>query len=171
MITMYDLTAEYAGLVAALEEAETDDDAMDIVMQIDAVTDDIMAKAENYAKIIANMKANAEGLEAQSQIIKLEAARIARKAEALNNRIEALKKRLLFAMDVTGMQRIPTSIGKFYTQKTTSVNVLDAWSVPAEFAVEQPPKIDKNAIKKAYSETGELFDGVEITVSNGLRFR
>ena len=74
-------------------------------------------------------------------------------------------------MEIAGLKQIPTSIGKFYTQKTTSVEVFDAWAVPERFATPQPPKIDRNAIKREFKETGEIFDGVEIKIANGVRFR
>ena len=171
MPRLYELTDAYAGLVAMLEDCENEEQAFDVIAQIDAVTSDISVKAENYAKIRMNLKATADELNAKAAIFKAEADRLAAKAKSAENYVKRLNEYLLFAMDLAGLKQLPTSIGKFYTQTTTSVEVLDAWAVPEEFATPQPPKIDKNAIKKAFKETGEIFNGVEINVTNGVRFR
>lgn len=171
MPRLYELTDEYAGLVAMLEDCETEEQAFEIIAQIDAVTSDISVKAENYAKIRLNLKALADEMNAKSATFKAEADRLAAKAKSAENNIKRLNEYLLFAMELAGLKQIPTSIGKFYTQSTTSVEVTDAWAVPKRFATPQPPKIDRNAIKKEFKETGELFDGVEIKTTNGVRFR
>lgn len=171
MAKLYELTDAYAGLVAMLEDVETEEQAFEIISQIDAVTSDISDKAENYAKIRMNLKATADELNAKATIFKAEAERLAMKAKSAENYVKRLNEYLLFAMEFAGLKQIPTSIGKFYTQSTTSVEVLDAYAVPQQFATPQPPKIDKNAIKKAFKETGELFDGVEVKITNGVRFR
>lgn len=171
MAKLYELTDAYAGLVAMLDDCETEEQAFEVIAQIDAVTSDISVKAENYAKIRMNLKATADELNAKAAIFKAEADRLAAKAKCAENNVKRLNEYLLFAMELAGLKQIPTSIGKFYTQCTTSVEVVDAWAVPEQFATKQPPKIDKNAIKKAFRETGELFDGVEIKETNGVRFR
>ena len=168
---MYQLTEQYADLVAMLDDCENDEQAMEILAQINEVTDDITAKAENYAYIRMNLKAEAEELAAKAAIFKAEADRLAAKAKSKENNIKRLNEHLLFAMELAGMKQIPTSIGKFYTQETTTIDVLDAWKVPAEFTTPQPPKVDKNAIKKAFKENGELPFGCEIKIQSGVRFR
>lgn len=171
MAKLYELTDAYAELVAMLEDCETEEQAFEIIAQIDAVTSDMSIKAENYAKIRLNLKASAEELSAKAKIFKAEADRLAAKAKSAENYIKRLNDYLLFAMELAGLKQLPTSIGKFYTQKTTSVEVLDAWNVPEQFTTPQPPKVDREAIKRAFKETGEIFDGVEIKITNGVRFR
>ena len=171
MSRLYELTDAYAGLVAMLEDCETEEQAFEIIAQIDAVTSDISVKAENYAKIRLNLKALADEMKAKSATFRAEADRLAAKAKSAENNIKRLNEYLLFAMELAGLKQIPTSIGKFYTQSTTSVEVTDAWAVPERFATKQPPKIDRIAIQKEFKETGEIFDGVEIKTTNGVRFR
>lgn len=171
MRRLYELTDEYAGLVAMLEDCETEEQAFEVIAQIDAVTADISVKAENYAKIRMNLKATAEELNAKAKIFKAEADRLTAKAKSAENYVKRLNDYLLFAMELAGMKQLSTSIGKFYTQRTMSVEVLDAWAVPEQFTTPQPPKVDKDAIKKAFKETGELFEGVEFKETNGVRFR
>ena len=154
-----------------LEDCETDEQAMEIIAQIDAVTNDISIKAEAYAKIRMNLKAQAEELSAKAKIFRDEADRLSSKAKSAENNIQRMNERLLFAMEIAGLRQLPTPIGKFYTQKTTRVEVLDAWAVPEIYATPQEPKVDKAAIKMAFGMTGEIPDGCDIVVSEGLRFR
>lgn len=168
---MYELTDAYAGLVAQLEDCETEDQAMEIIAQIDAVTSDIAEKGKNYALILQNFKADAADLTAKASIFKKEADRLAAKAKAKENYANRLKEYLLYAMEIAGLKQIPTDIGKFYKQSTMSVEVLDAWKVPEKFTTPQPPKVDKDAIKREFKQTGEIYEGVEIKVTEGLRFR
>lgn len=171
MSRLYELTDAYAGLVAMLEDCETEDQAMEVIAQINEVTSDISEKGKGYALILQNFKADADELEAKAAIFKAEADRLSAKAKAKKNYANRLKEHLLFAMEVAGLKQIPTAIGKFYTQTTMSVEVLDAWKVPEKFTTPQPPKVDKDAIKREFKQTGELFDGVEFKVTEGLRFR
>ena len=171
MPKLYELTDAYAGLVAQLEDCETEDQAMEIIAQIDAVTSDISEKGKSYALILQNFKADADELTAKAAIFKAEADRLTAKAKAKKNYADRLKEYLLFAMEVAGLKQIPTDIGKFYKQSTMSVEVLDAWKVPEKFTTPQPPKVDKDAIKREFKQTGELYDGVKIKVTEGLRFR
>lgn len=171
MARLYELTDAYASLVAQLEDAETDEEALAIVDKINTVTTDISAKAEAYAYIRMNLKAQADEIQAKANIFKAEADRLSAKAKSAENNIKRLNEHLLFAMGVAGMKQLPTPIGKFYTQTTTSVEVLDAWKVPQEFTTPQEPKVDRNAIKRAFKETGEIFPGCEVRTTEGLRFR
>lgn len=171
MARLYELTDAYAGLAAQLEDCETEDQAMEIIAQIDAVTSDISVKAENYARIRMNLKATADELSAKAKIFKAEADRLAAKAKSAENYIKRMNDYLLFAMELAGLKQIPTEIGKFYTQSTMRVEVTDAWSVPEQFTTPQEPKVDKDAIKRAFKETGEIFPGVEVVVTDGIRFR
>jgi tRNA nucleotidyltransferase/poly(A) polymerase len=168
---LYELTGMYAELVAMLDDCETEEQAAEIIAQINDVSSDISEKAENYAYIRMNLKAEADELAARAAIFKAEADRLNAKSKSKENHIKRMNDHLLFAMELAGLKQMPTSIGKFYTQETTSVEVLDAWKVPEQFTTPQPPKVDKNAIKKAFRETGEIFDGVEINVASGVRFR
>ena len=171
MARLYEITGAYAELAAMLEDCETEEQELEIISQINQVSVDMSEKAEKYAYIRMNLKAEADELAAKAAIFKAEADRLSAMSKSRENNIKRLNDHLIFAMNVAGLKQLPTSIGKFYTQQTTSVEVLDAWAVPEEFTTPQPPKVDKNAIKKAFKETGELLDGVEITVTEGLRFR
>ena len=171
MPRLYELTDAYASLVAMLEDCENDEQAQEIIAQIDAVTSDIADKAEAYAKIRMNLKAQAAELGAKAKIFRDEADRLSNKAKSAENSVQRLNERLLFAMELAGLRQLSTPIGKFYTQKTTRVDVLDAWAVPEAFVTPQEPKVDKAAIRTAFGMTGEIPNGCDIVITEGLRFR
>ena len=171
MPRLYELTGEYAYLTSLLEDCESEEQAAEIIEQINEVSTDIADKAEKYAYIRMNLKAEADELAAKAAIFKAEADRLNGMAKSRENHIKRLNDHLVFAMGVAGLKQLPTSIGKFYTQKTTRVEVLDAWAVPAIYTTPQEPKVDKNAIRTAFGMTGEIPDGCDIVISEGLRFR
>ena len=171
MAKLYELTGAYASLVAMLDDCETEEQAAEIIAQIDAVSSDIDDKAENYAYIRMNLKAAADELAAKATIFKAESDRLTAMAKSKENQIKRLNDHLMFAMGLAGLRQLSTPIGKFYTQKTTRVDVLDAWAVPPAFTTPQEPKVDKSAIKMAFGMTGEIPDGCDIVVTEGLRFR
>ena len=125
MPRLYELTDAYADLAAMLEDCESENQSMEIIAQIDAVKADMSIKTENYARIRLNLKASAEELKAKAAIFKAEADRLVAKAKSAENCAKRLDDYLLFAMELAGLKQIPTSIGKFYTQQTMSVEVLD----------------------------------------------
>ena len=171
MATLYNLAGAYADLFVMLNDCETEEQAEEIIEQINAVSSDISDKAENYAYIRMNLKAEADELAAKAAIFKAEADRLNGMAKSKENHIKRLNDHLLFAMGVAGLKQLPTSIGKFYTQKTTRIDVLDAWAVPEIYTTPQEPKVDKAAIKTAFGMTGEIPAGCDVVISDGIRFR
>ena len=168
---MYQLTDQWAELYAMLDDCENDEQAIEILTQINETAENINDKAENYAYIYKNMKAEASVLRAKSAILKEEAARLDCKARAKENRAKRLMDHLFFAMELGGIRCLPTSIGKFYIQKMHSVEVLDETKIPEEFTLPQPAKISKAMIIAHWNETGEIPDGCDIIQSEGVRFR
>ena len=171
MPKLYELTDAYAGLVAMLEDCETEEEAAKIAERINAVSDDISEKAEAYARIRLNLQSEAAVLKAQAASFKAEADRLAAKAKARENSVKRLQDYLLYSMEVAGMEKLRTPLGLFYPQTTMSVEITNAWAVPDKFTIPQEPKVDRDAIKRAHKETGEIFEGVEIKYTTGLRFR
>lgn len=165
MANLYELSTEYAALMAEYDAAEYDEQRAEVWAMIDALQDDIADKAEAYARIMRNMQAEAEAYKAEAQ-------RLTRKQKAAEAAVEGLKQRLMNAMTLVNATEIRTSIGKWRIQANPwSCEVTDADKIPAEYHVPQPDKIDRAALLKRFKETGEMLDGVEYTQTTGLRFR
>lgn len=170
-MTFYELNEAYSDLVSAFIDCESEEESDRLAQEIASISSDIEDKAENYAYVLQNMKAAASELASKAYIFKKEADRLQDASNSILKKIDRLKEHLLFGMKMSGIKKIRTSIGLFYTQATTRIDVLDAWKVPEEFATKQPPKIDKTAIQKAFRRTGEIPDGCDVVQSEGVRFR
>ena len=162
---LYELTDGYISLLSQLEDAETEAEQQQILQAILDVETDIAIKAENYARIKKNAEAEAESL--AKEINRLQA-----KKNAAVNLVKRVTDYLLFAMNIAGATELQTSIGKWKIQKNPpKVEILDEAKVPARFLIEQPPKIDRTAILQEFKQTGEIFDGIDIVRTEGVRFR
>ena len=162
---LYELTDGYITLLSQLEDAETEAEQQQIVQAILDIETDIAIKAENYARIKRNAEAEAESL--AKEIKRLQA-----KKAAADNLVQRVTDYLLYAMNIAGATEIKTSIGKWKIQKNPpKVNILDETKVPARFLIEQAPKIDRTAILQEFKQTGEMFDGIEIVRTEGVRFK
>lgn len=165
MSTLYELTDDYAGLLAALEFAESEDEETEIYAKLDALEGDITAKAATYARIIQDKDAEARAFAAE----KTRLMECQRAAENVSKRLKAM---LMDNMQRLGLREIRTDIGKWRIQMNPpSCEVLNPDAVPEDYRIPQPDKIDAAAILKNFRETGEIPDGVDIQRGESLRFR
>ena len=165
MKNLYELTAEYDELLAALDAAENEDEKNVYLEKLDELSGDIEHKAEAYAKIIKSKQAEAEAY-------KTEIVRLTANMRAAENVADRLKDRLLNAMTTSNITEIPTAIGKWRVQNNPwSAEIVDAEKVPIEWKIPQEPKIDRSGLVKHWKETGELVDGVQFLQRQGLRFK
>lgn len=162
---LYELTDIYTGLMSLLESAETEEEVADVLNELTAVEEEISDKAEAYARIMRNAQAEADALRAEEK-------RLAAKREKQERAIERLKNHLHYAMGIAGATELKTSIGRFKVAlNPPSAVVVDMDAVPERFLIAQPPKVDKKAIIAEWKETGEIFPGVDIQRTEGVRFR
>ena len=162
---LYELTEAYAALISLLEDCESLQEENRILEAIDAVSDDIAAKGEAYARIMRNKMAEAAAIEAEIK-------RLQARKNSASNTVDRLKENILYAMGMVGATELNTSIGKWRIQKNApSVAIMDEAKVPEEFTVPQPPKIMKIAIMQHWKETGEIPEGCDIIHGEGVRFR
>ena len=164
-MSLYTLTGEYLDAVAAYEAAETAEEAHEALDRLDAIQGEMNGKADVYARIRCNAKADAAMY--GDEIKRLTACK--RRAEALVERMDA---GILASMQATGAKKLPTSIGT-WTRKLNpySVNVLDADKVPERFLVPQPPIVDRRGMLKEFNQTGEVFDGVEFVQKESVSLK
>ena len=67
MAALYEIEARYADLLAALDCAETEEEAEAIWSQLDAMEGDVKDRAEAYARIVRSKQAEAESYKAEAQ--------------------------------------------------------------------------------------------------------
>ena len=165
MASLYELSAEYAAVVDAYDAAETDEEREALLVKLDGLCCNLSEKAEAYARLIRNKKAEALGF-------KGEIDRLTARKRAAENLVERLEAAMLDAMRMTGQREVATSIGKWRVQMNPiSADVKDWTKVPKEFRTPQPDKVDRKALTDHFKATGEIIDGVEFKQVEGIRFR
>ena len=165
MATMYEIGEGYALVLAQLEETSDPEEQESLWEQMDALDANLADKADVYAKIM-KMK------QGEIAMLKAESTRLAKLAAAAEETVQQLKDRLLETMKTAGYPKIETSIGKWYTQKNPPCcEILRDESVPSEYHIPQPDKIDRAAIIHLWKETGKQVEGANVTQETGIRFR
>ncbi|KQB92140.1 hypothetical protein GEPA3_2920 [Geobacillus sp. PA-3] len=156
---LYELAANYAELLNMAEEMESEA----LVDTLEAIRDEIELKAENIAKLIRN-------LEADAKAIREEEKRLNEKRTAIENKVKRLKSYLVEQLEHAGIQKIKRPTITVYIQDNPpSVNVVDMSVIPAEF-LKQKVEVDKKSILERI-KSGEQIPGVELKQEKGVRIR
>ena len=157
---LYDLAQNYAQLLEMADDMESDA----LVDTLEALQGEIEEKAENIAKLIKN-------LEADAKIIKEEEQRLAERRRAIEAKVDRLKAYLQEQLEVAGLQKVkrPT-ITVAIQNNPPSVEIADEKLIPSEFMIPQPAKIDKKAILERL-KNGEEIPGAKLVQGRGVRIR
>lgn len=164
MATIYELTDEYVDLLNMLEDPELDPEVLADTME--GLSGEIEAKADGYAKVIAELNAEIAGLKAEIE-------RMTNRKTTMENNVKYLKSTLQFAMETTGKTKFKTELFSFGIQKNPASVVIDEpylENIPDKYLIPQDPKIDKVKIKE------DLKAGIDIGIahleqSQSLRIR
>lgn len=153
---LYDIAEIY-------ENLENIDDEVAVATAMDAVDAALEEKLESTAKVIRNLEAEADALEAEEKRLK------ARKT-AVKNRIADIKGYVQGNLEAMGKDKVSSGIFKWSIQANApSVNILDESLIPDDYwKIERKPM--KTEIKKAI-EAGELTEGAELVRTKSLRLR
>lgn len=163
---LYDMTGEYQDILDAIEAAdgEMSDEQ---VAALEALGHSIEVKAENVAKVIRSLEADAEGL-------RQERLRFAQKEQAATNKVARLKGYLLDCLRAAGRDKIKGELLSVAVQQSgESVVVTDEKAIPAAFwrkPEPPPPEVDKKAILAAHKD-GQEVPGVAYTRTEYIRIR
>lgn len=157
-MNLYELTQNY---LHVLEMAENGDDLADT---LESLEDAIEVKAENTAKVIKQLEANAE-------MLANEAKRLSERKSAIENNVRNLKSYLQEQLEKCGKSKIKGEIFTVAIQNNPqSVEVVDETKIPIEFFVEQAPKLDKKTLLQ-HLKNAEQIPGAELRQSQSLRIR
>lgn len=166
MSTLYDLSGEYLTLLDMLEDPEADPELIRDTM--DAVGGEFEAKAENYAKVLRQMKADADGITSEIQ-------RLMSRLKANESGQDRLKDILYQNMKITGKRKFKTELFSFNIQRNPPHIVYDYTElneVPEKYLIPQPPKIDTKTLKEDIKAGDKATVGVaHIEQSEGVRIR
>ena len=161
MATLYEIAAEYMTLLDMAEEI--DEEVFKDTLE--GIEGELEIKADNYAKVIAELENKSEGLDKESN-------RLAERKKAIENNIKRIKDSLQVAMIATGMTKFKTELFNFGIQKNPPKLVLDkeVEDIPMDYYIFQDPIADKEKIKQELKE-GKKLDFAHLEQGESLRIR
>ena len=146
MSSLYELTEQYEGIRMMLYDGETDEQTiLDTLESIDA---EIEEKADNYAKIIQDMKSSIEMLKAEEERLKARRKR-------LEAREDLLKTQLEENMRFIGKTSFKTALFSFNIQSNGGLQPLEIGmisDIPMRFLIQQDPVPDNKKIREYLKE-------------------
>lgn len=144
--SLYELTGQYNYLLDMLYDEEVDEQTL--LDTLEGIEGEIEEKADNYAKIMRM-------LDAEAAEIKAEEERLAKRRESREKRITWLKQRLYYSMKEIGKTKFKTALFSFNIKNNGGVEpIAITGDVPADFLKPGPP--DNTAIRQALKEGQEL---------------
>lgn len=164
MGTMYELTADYMTVLDMAQDPEIDPQA--ITDTLEAIGGEIEIKAENTAKVMKELEAEAAKIKAEEQ-------RLNARRKTLENNIEHIKTRLYDAMKLTGKTKFKTALFSFSIAKNGGkipvVVDVDCSELPDDFVIiSEKPNLEaiREYIEKhgtcAYAHYGERGESLRI---------
>ena len=164
-MTLYKLTEDYMNLLALAEDPDIDEQAF--LDTLDGIGGAIEIKAENYAKIMRQLEADAAACDAESK-------RLKNKSKTIENNIKRMKQALQFAMQATGKTKFKTALFSFGIQKNPASVVMDETyieNIPERFLIRKDPEINRKAIKEAINNGEDLTGLAHLESTESLRIR
>ena len=164
-MTLYELTGQFAELLEMMEDPDVDPEVL--LDTAEAVEMDLNDKADAYAKVITNVTADIDAINAEIQ-------RLQARRSTLTNNVLRLKENLQTAMEKTGKTKFKTDLFSFNVQKNPPSVVIDAPStenVPAAYIVIQAPTWNKTAIREALKKGKDLTGIAHLEQTQTLRIR
>lgn len=146
-MTLYELTAEYQQLLELAEDPDIPEEIL--ADSLEALGMDIEDKADGYAKVIAQLNADASALKAEID-------RLTARKRTIERNVDRMKESLKTAMILTGKTKFKTELFSFGIQKNPPKVVIDDPSrIYPEYLIEQDPKVDTMAIRNALKDDTE----------------
>ena len=109
-------------------------------------------------------------MEAEAEAFKAEKERLAARERTARNAVDRLKAYLVENVKTLGAKTVKVGTFALSLGKSKSVEVLDATKIPAQYLIEQAPKVDKANISKALKGGIEV-PGARLLESEYLRIR
>lgn len=146
--TLYEITGEYLQLLDMLTEEENLEEQV-VKDTLEGIEGELEIKAENYAKIIKELLAQADKF-------KKEKERLEARQQAYENRAKYLKETLFNAMQITGKTKFKTGLFSFGIQKNGGLQpmeIIPDIDIPEEYLKKEP---DNKLIREMLEKGVEL---------------
>lgn len=161
MAVLYKLADDYNHVVDMADQLD-DGTLRDTLDSIKGAFD---VKAENIAKVIREVTGQAE-------MIDEEIKRLTQRKSAMKNNAKSMKLYLQEQMERVGTRKVQGELLTVAIQKNTpSVRVINERSIPEEFFIPQPAKLDKKQLKAELKNGLNLEGIVELVQTESVRIR
>ena len=157
---LYEIATDIEGILAT-NDGELAEEAC---AALDKLEMDFTEKAENVAKYI-------RGIEADAKAFADEAKRLAEKATARKNKVVGLKRYLQQCMNGLGILTVNGKLLKISIQKNApSVEIINEGVIPKQYWIDGDPRLDKKALLAAL-KTDDKPQGVMLKQTESIRIR
>jgi len=166
-MNLYEISTQYLATAQQLAELDIDEQTLSDTLEAEAWP--VEEKVRAVSAVILNLQAEAD-------MVKGTADRIAKRAKALQSRADALHDYLLINMQRTGITEIKALDGTFkaklYRERDASVVIDSENLIPADYMREIPARCepDKVLIKKAIND-GYGVPGAHIVKKDRLEIK
>ncbi|MGG5324344.1 hypothetical protein IGJ83_000720 [Enterococcus pernyi] len=161
MAVLYKLADDYNHVVDMADQLD-DGTLRDTLDSIKGAFD---VKAENIAKVIKEVTGQAE-------MIDEEIKRLTQRKSAMKNNAKSMKLYLQEQMERVDTRKVQGELLTVAIQKNTpSVRVINERSIPEEFFIPQPAKLDKKQLKAELKNGLNLEGIVELVQTESVRIR
>lgn len=147
MSSIYELTDQYEEILNMFYDGETDEEI--IFDTLESIEGEIEDKADNYAKLIKQLSADAE-------MLKAEEVRLNTRRKSLENRAARLKSNLQANLEFIGKTKFKTLLFSFCVATNGGKQPLtiteNLGEIPSKFLIPQDPIVDKDAIRELLEE-------------------
>lgn len=161
MSTLYDIKQKYLAIRNLFEEPDIDQQV--IFGTLESVDDEFDTKAENYAKVIADMNADVDAISAEID-------RLQERKQAIANGAKKLKQYLQQAMIETERTKFKTSLFSFNIQKGPPSVELLSETLPEQWYVFREPTVDKKGLIEYLKTHGDA-EYARLVRTESLRIR
>lgn len=157
---LYELNAQYQQLIDLISNSDTE--RPEFTDTLESIEEAIEDKLENTAKVI-------RAIEAEANAIKVEEERLKKRRQALEGNADRLKEYIFHTMQITGKDKVKGAhINLRLQYNPPSLRILNEKEIPAHYLVEQPYKINNEALK-ADLKNGIAVEGAELKREQSLR--
>ena len=159
MATLFEMTQQAARLYEMLQEEQIDEQTFADTLEAMGTEE----KVEGYCQVIKQLQADVD-------MFKAEADRLAARKKTIENSIQRMKNTLINYLITTGQKKVEAGTFTASLSSSSSVNVIDFDKIPSEYLKPQPAEVDKKAIADAI-KGGAVVPGAEIVSKDGIRIR
>ena len=163
MANIFDISERYLNIIDLLSDDFVEPEVLEEALA--SINEEFETKADSIVYVL-------RALQADTEVLKREEERLAKRRKAIDNNINNLKGTLEAMMRYTGKTKFKTTLNSFAIQKSkASVQVIDESLVPDEYKTyEQVCKVDKVSIYNDIKAGAEI-SGIELKENESLRIR